>query len=139
MTFEELLQAAPVDQTAFSRLSPVDKRVADLLALLGARISQEREKQGISQSELGKRLHVTQAMVSRWENADTNMTIRKMVEIFTELGVEADIVIDGRTITSKQDLSSNSWRFASQNRGSMKPDVRSISKRGYDFGIAAAV
>lgn len=53
--------------------------------LLGYNIRREREKLGLSQTELGKLIDATKQTVSNWENGNrtpTNKTIDKLATIF---------------------------------------------------------
>ena len=51
----------------------------------GENIRNLRKKQGLTQKELGEKLHVTFQAVSRWENNDVEPsleTIKRMKELF---------------------------------------------------------
>ena len=55
--------------------------------LLGYNIRREREKLGLSQTELGKLVDATKQTVSNWENGNrtpTNKTIDKLATIFIQ-------------------------------------------------------
>ena len=51
-------------------------------------IAQLREKKGLNQTELAKRLKTTQTVVSRIEHGDQNLTLRTLSNIAHVLGKE---------------------------------------------------
>ena len=56
-------------------------------------IVEQRKKLGMSQVDLADRLDVKQPVVSKWENGDTNYTIRTIVDIFSALGLDFELLI----------------------------------------------
>ena len=60
------------------------------------RIKQERERLGLSQRELGDRVGVTRAAVSKWENGDTqNMQLKNLLTLCETLNVEVRHLVHG--------------------------------------------
>lgn len=57
---------------------------------LGIRISYFRNKHGLSQEELGERIHVTNTHISRIENNKNKPSIDTLVDIANALGVSLD-------------------------------------------------
>ena len=61
-------------------------------ALLGARIREARKLQNITQKELGERIGVQTAQISKIENG-RNLTISTIVRVLKALGLSASFVI----------------------------------------------
>lgn len=60
---------------------------------IGARIAQLRERRGLTQKELAEKIHPTQSVISRMENADyDNYSIRTLRKVASAL--QARLVID---------------------------------------------
>lgn len=62
------------------------------LALLQASIASEitvrRAKRGMNQAQLAELMGVSQGLVSRWENGETNFTLETLVKIASKLDIE---------------------------------------------------
>ena len=58
-------------------------------------ISNAREKMGISQDELAKRLKVTQGAISQWESGRTRPRSDMLVHLSEVLGVTVDELLRG--------------------------------------------
>lgn len=58
-------------------------------------ISMAREKAGITQYELAKRLNVTQGAVSQWESGQTKPRSDMLVRLADTLGVTVDELLRG--------------------------------------------
>lgn len=58
-----------------------------LQGMVSAEISMKRQELKISQKEFAERMGVTQSLVSRWENGDTNYTLSTLVKICSFLGL----------------------------------------------------
>jgi len=56
-------------------------------------IIRKRKELGLSQLDLANRLGVTQPVVSKWESGDTNFTIRTIVDLFSALNLEFEVLI----------------------------------------------
>lgn len=59
-----------------------------LQAIIAAEISTKRQELKLSQKEFAKKMGVTQSLVSRWENGDTNYTLQTLVRISSFLGLK---------------------------------------------------
>lgn len=79
--------------TIFNNFSDEDLQTADMLSMIATAISSKRIELHLNQSQLAKKLGVTQAMVSKWENGDYNFTVRQIVKIFNKLDLDVDIAI----------------------------------------------
>lgn len=56
--------------------------------LIAAEISYRRIQLGLSQKEFAEKMGVTQSLVSRWENGDSNFTMSTLVKIASRLDIE---------------------------------------------------
>jgi HTH-type transcriptional regulator / antitoxin HipB len=65
-----------------------------IMARLGAAIQQTRKARNLSQGELGKRIGVGKAQVSKLENAPGNVTVGTLLRVFTALGARLTIVVE---------------------------------------------
>ncbi len=61
--------------------------------LIRNRIAKVRERQGVTQKELARRLRVRQSTVSRWEGKDANLTLNTVRKIAKALGRPAHELI----------------------------------------------
>lgn len=61
----------------------------------------------LKQSELAKRLKVSEGWVSRLLNAPPNMSVLKIVEAAMELGMEVDVRLTPRAVKSQESISQN--------------------------------
>lgn len=71
-------------------------------------ICQLREEQGMTQAELGERMGVTAAAVSKWENGESKPRTEKLFELADILGVSAEELMQGeRKPLNQQTISYN--------------------------------
>lgn len=59
---------------------------------LARQIIELRTKEGLTQSELAKRAHTNQVVISRLENADANPSLKLIKKIFKALGKDVQLV-----------------------------------------------
>jgi len=85
---DEFFEQLPVGEDLFSDLSDEEVAFGKLMAMVSIRISEEREKLKMSQSEFAEYMGVTQGMVSKWESGESNFSIHRIVNIFEKLGLE---------------------------------------------------
>lgn len=64
---------------------------------IGERIQQYRKNLGLSQEELGARLHLSRQTVSLWEKGQTFPTIDNLIRLKEIFGVSIDAMVDGET------------------------------------------
>lgn len=72
--------------------------------IFGVRMSYLREKQGMSKSELGRRLGISQPTVTRWENGERRPDLTHAVRLADLFDVSLDY-LNGRTDDPKARLS----------------------------------
>ena len=78
------------------------KQAARNATQIGAIIRRARRKAGISQTELGIRVGLRQATISRLERGEPAMRLQTLLDVLSALGLE--ILIDRRGRRSARDL-----------------------------------
>lgn len=63
---------------------------------IGSRIRESREQKALSQSELARRLGVSQPTVSDWENGKTEPSVDNLRTLAVELDVWFEWIVTGR-------------------------------------------
>lgn len=63
---------------------------------IGPRIKEARERQGFTQTSLGKRVGVSQPTVSDWESSRTEPTVENLRQLAVELQVYFEWLATGR-------------------------------------------
>lgn len=91
MTLDERLANAREAEDLFSQLPSSKRKHNKLIAEIAVKIKTERHKRGLSQEEFADYMNVTQGMVSRWESAEYNFSLRNVVEIFDKLGIDLSV------------------------------------------------
>ncbi len=69
-------------------LSPEETLLAGLQGVIAGTISMKRQLLGMSQKDLAEKLGVSQGLVSRWEQADSNFTLETLVRIASALDLQ---------------------------------------------------
>lgn len=69
-------------------MSTEELQLSILRGLIAAEISMKRQELGWSQAELADKLDVTQGLVSRWENGETNFNLSTLVRIAVALDLK---------------------------------------------------
>lgn len=105
MTLEERLANAREAEDLFSHLPSSKRKYNKIIAEIAVKIKTERLKRGLSQKEFADFMKVTQGMVSRWESAEYNFSLKSIVEIFDKLGVNFGVSFDEETAKVKNTTS----------------------------------
>lgn len=71
-----------------AHLNSEELLLATLQGMIAAEISMRRQELELSQKEFSEKMHVSQGLVSRWENGDTNFTLQTLVKISSVLGLK---------------------------------------------------
>lgn len=71
--------------------------MADRANGVGSRVRRLREKAGLSQEQLSKRLEITRPAVSQIENGQRNVTAEELVRLAEVFGVSCDVLLGLRT------------------------------------------
>jgi len=69
--------------------------VAGELEDIGTRLREERDRVGISQRELARRIGLSASMISQIESGQSKPSVSTLYEIVTELGVSLDAIFGG--------------------------------------------
>ncbi len=83
----DMRKCAASELDPFAELSVQEKLKADLLANIAVIVHEKRLSDGLTQAEFAKRIGVSQAKVSKWENGNQNITIATLAEISDKLGI----------------------------------------------------
>ena len=74
-----------------ANMSDEDLLYAGIAADIAHAITSKRIDSGLTQKEFADRLGKSQALVSKWENADCNFTLKSLVEIAQKLDMKLDV------------------------------------------------
>jgi HTH-type transcriptional regulator/antitoxin HipB len=80
------------------------KQSARTAKQLGAIIRRERRSRGLSQTEIGKKIGLRQATISKLEAGKPATQLRTLLDVLASMGLE--IIIDERGKTSSNDIES---------------------------------
>jgi len=119
--FEELLDVA-------GRVSP--KTVAQALRrgnLVGLRISQLRRERGISQSDLGRRIGVTQRVMSYYENSATRVPAETLLRIADALKVSVYELL-GRASSGRAPADRKLWKVLQKLESLPRRDQKAVMR-----------
>jgi transcriptional regulator with XRE-family HTH domain len=72
-----------------------DQPEPEVLDAIGARLREERNRAGISQRELARRLSLSPSLISQLESGQSRPSVGTLYSIVTELGVSLDQIIRG--------------------------------------------
>lgn len=90
---------------------PADELEADIvLADIAGKLSAERIRRDMSQSEFAKLLGVNQSMVSKMESGDCNFTIRKLIQIAHKLSLPCRVLFGKKPILNYAESNTQSER-----------------------------
>lgn len=84
-TQADLLSALSAD------MSDEDLLYAGIAADIAYAITSKRIDSGLTQKEFADRLGKSQALISKWENADYNFTLKSLIEIAQKLDMKLDV------------------------------------------------
>lgn len=78
-----------VDAAQFLKLSAQEQRFVELKLALATGVRQLRERQGLTQAALAKRLGSSQSRVAKMEAADTSVSLDLMMRSLLSIGATA--------------------------------------------------
>ena len=70
----------------------------DMLESIGERIKYLRERNGMTQAELAKKLGITRSAVNAWEMSISAPSVRSIIEISRVFNVSSDTILTDRDI-----------------------------------------
>ncbi|MCI7626215.1 MAG: helix-turn-helix transcriptional regulator, partial [Firmicutes bacterium] len=79
--------------TLFNALSDTDKKKNRLFAHISVLLQRCRKEKDLDQSDLAKKLGVSQPSISKLESGDANVSIGKLVETFDALGYDVEFSV----------------------------------------------
>ena len=74
-----------------SGMSDEDLLYAGIAADIAYAITSKRIDSGLTQKEFADRLGKSQALISKWENADCNFTLKSLIEIAQKLDLKLEV------------------------------------------------
>jgi transcriptional regulator with XRE-family HTH domain len=95
---------------------------------IGARLKEERDRVGISQRELARRIGLSASMISQIESGQSKPSVSTLYAIVTELGVSVDEVFG-----NNGDRSAGTDRAAGETVGDPSPVVRAEDRHVIDL------
>ncbi len=78
------------------------KQIARTTEQLGAVVRRERRKRGLTQAELGRKIGLRQATISKLEKGEPATQLRTLLDALTALGLQ--VIITEREKASKKDI-----------------------------------
>ena len=87
MNVSKKLKSATESTWLVDSFSQEECAAAKYIAQVSVIIQSQRKAKGYTQAELAKKLGVTQAIVSRWENGEENITLTTLVKIASALEI----------------------------------------------------
>lgn len=83
-------------------IDPSDVLAAKLMAQVSTSITKERLRLNMNQQDFSKYIHVSQALVSRWEHGECNFSLKKIAEIAALLNLNVDISFHNNSLQLKK-------------------------------------
>lgn len=87
MSIKNKLASAEETTWLFDAMTEEERSTAEFITSIAASIQTQRKSQGMTQQDLGNKLNVSQAIVSRWENGEENFTMATLAKISAALGM----------------------------------------------------
>ncbi|MCL2201225.1 MAG: helix-turn-helix domain-containing protein [Oscillospiraceae bacterium] len=88
MNISDKINGAMESSWLSDTLTQEECATAKYIAQVAVIIQKQRRSKGYTQRDLAKKLGVSQAMVSRWENGEENITLTTLVKIASALEIE---------------------------------------------------
>lgn len=105
-----LKSANEVVNTIFGGLPyTADDRYYEILNNISIAVVDYRVKHGFSQKQLAEKLDVSQAMVSKYESGDYNISLKALVSLLDKLNIRMSIDFDGVSAVSEPELKESSY------------------------------
>ena len=80
----------------FNCLTESEKKQGKLRGMISAAIENKRRELGLTQKEFAKTLGISQAMVSKLESSENNISVDRLVDLFEKLDIKYSIQIEGK-------------------------------------------
>ena len=105
-----LKSANEVMDTIFGNLPyTAEDRYYEILNNISIAVVDYRVKHGFSQKQLAEMLDVSQAMVSKYESGDYNISLKALVSLLDKLNIRMNIDFDGASAVSEPELKESAY------------------------------
>ena len=81
---------------------PGEEVYYEILCDFGIALVEYRRKHHMKQEDLAQMLHVSQAMVSKYENGTFNLSLRTMCDICAQIGYQLQVSIAGGASSNEE-------------------------------------
>lgn len=92
-------------------LSTEDLIYAAIASDIAFQITSKRIDMGLTQADFAKTLGKSQAMISKWESADCNFTLKTLIEIAQKLNLKLQVSLQSKTSCDEQNSFSKVIHF----------------------------
>ena len=94
-----------VEQVFETHVTAVDIMLAKHLGEVSAIIVKKRIEMNMTQAQFAEYMDVSQGMVSKWESANYNFTVKSLCEIAEKLGMDLHVgLVDRKTDAKKNNV-----------------------------------
>ncbi len=97
-------------------ISAADVLAAKALSEVSAAIVKQRVEMGMTQKQFAQFMNVSQGMISKWESADYNFSIKTLADIAAKLDVDLNIRMQKSKVISLPDIRQFSSITSIENR-----------------------
>lgn len=120
-----LKSANEVMSTIFGDLPyTAEDRYYEILNNISIAVVDYRVKHGFSQKQLAEMLDVSQAMVSKYESGDYNISLKALVSLLDKLNIRMSIDFDGVSAVSEPELKESSYlRYDAEDDASLEEEA----------------
>ena len=120
-----LKSANEVMNTIFGDLPyTAEDRYYEILNNISIAVVDYRVKHGFSQKQLAEMLDVSQAMVSKYESGDYNISLKALVSLLDKLNIRMSIDFDGTSAVSEPELKESSYlRYDAEDDASLEEEA----------------
>jgi len=98
MNISKKINASTENSWLSDTLTQEECATAKYIAQVAVIIQRQRKTKGYTQMDLAQKLGVSQAMVSRWENGEENITLATLVKIASALDIELYNPLEKRAV-----------------------------------------
>lgn len=120
-----LKSANEVMNTIFGDLPyTAEDRYYEILNNISIAVVDYRVRHGFSQKQLAEMLDVSQAMVSKYESGDYNISLKSLVSLLDKLNIRMSIDFDGVSAVSEPELKESPYlRYDAEDDASLEEEA----------------
>ena len=101
-----------------------EDRYYEILNNISIAVVDYRVKHGFSQKQLAEMLDVSQAMVSKYESGDYNISLKSLVSLLDKLNIRMNIDFDGASAFSEPELKESPYlRYDAEDDASLEEEA----------------